>query len=52
MKIVVTPIVIETLGFTPKILQRRRKDTGSETRIGQLQKIVILQTARILRKVL
>ena len=52
MKVVVIPIVLEALGTTPKTLQKRMKDIGIETRIAELQKTVILHTARILRKVL
>ena len=52
MKVVVIPIVLGALGTTPKTLQKRMKDIGIETRIGELQKTVILHTARILRKVL
>ena len=52
MKVVVIPIVLGALGTTPKTLQKRMKDIGIETRTGELQKIVILHTARILRKVL
>ena len=52
MKVVVIPIVLGALGTTPKTLQKRMKDIGIETRIGELQKTVILHTGRILRKVL
>ena len=52
MKVVVIPIVLGALGTTPKTLQKRMKDIGIETRIGELQKTVIMHTARILRKVL
>ena len=52
MKVVVIPIVLGALGTTPKTLQKRMKDIGIETRIDELQKTVILHTARILRKVL
>ena len=52
MKIVVIPVVIGALGTTPKILPKRLKDSGIKTNIGEMQKTVILNTARILRKVL
>ena len=52
MKIVVIPIVIGALGTTPKTLPKRLKDIGIKSNIGELQKTVILNTARILRKVL
>ena len=52
MKIVVIPIVIGALGTTPKTLPKRLNDIGIKSNIGELQKTVILNTARILRKVL
>ena len=52
MKIVVIPIVIGALGTTPKTLPKRMKDIVIKTNIGELQKTGILNTARILRKVL
>ena len=52
MKTVVIPIVIGTLGIVPKDLNRRLENIGIETKIDELQKSVILNTARILRKVL
>ena len=48
MKVVVIPIVLGALGTTPETLQKRMKDIGIETKIGELQKTVILHTARIL----
>ena len=51
MKIMIIPIVLEALGTTPKILQKRMKDTGIETSISELQKTFILHTARILKEV-
>ena len=52
MKVVVIPIVLGALGTTPKTLRKGMEDVGIETRVGELQKTVILHTARILRKVL
>ena len=52
MRVIVIPIVIETLGTTPKKLKKRLEDIGIETRVTELQKTVILHPARILRKVL
>ena len=49
MKVVVIPIVLGALGKTPKTLQKRMTDIGIETKIGELQKAVILHTARIER---
>ena len=52
MKIVVIPIVIGVLGTTPKMLPKQMTDIGVKTNIGEFQKTIILNTARILRKVL
>ena len=52
MRVIVIPIVIGTLGTTPKKLKKRLEDIGIETRVTELQKAVILHSARILRKVL
>ena len=52
MKIVVIPLVIGALGTTPKTLPKRLKDIGIVTKVNELQKTVILQTAMILRKLL
>ena len=52
MKIVVIPVVLGALGTTPKTLQKRMKGIGIETKIGELQKTVIIHTVRILRKFL
>ena len=52
MKVKVVPIVIGALGTPPKDIKRRVEELGIETRIEEMQKTVILQSARILRKVL
>ena len=52
MRVTVIPIVIGTLGTTPKKPKKRLEDIGIETRVIDLQKTVILHSARILRKVL
>ena len=52
MRVIVIPIVIGTLGTTPKKLKKRLEDIGIETRVTDLQTTVILHSARILRKVL
>ena len=52
MRVTVIPIVIGTLGTTPKKLKKRLEDIGIETRVTELQKTVILHSTRILRKVL
>ena len=52
MNVRVIPIVIGALGTTPKDLHKRLREIGIETKIVELQKTVILHSARILRKVL
>ncbi len=52
MKVTVIPIVIGALGTAPKRMKKRWEDIGIETRVTELQKTVILHSARILRKVL
>ena len=48
----VISVVLGSLGTTPKTLEKRMKDIDIETKLGELQKTVILHSARILRKVL
>ena len=50
MKIVKNPIVIGALGTTLETIPKRLKDIGIKTNIGELQKTVNLNTARILIK--
>ena len=50
MKII--PLVVGSLGTIPKQLGNRFKEIGITAEIGQVQKIVLLGTARILRKAL
>ena len=50
MKIV--PLVVGFLGAIPTEFGNRLKETGITAEIGQVQKAVLLGTARILRKVL
>ena len=52
MKTMVIPIVMGTFGTVSKDLKRRLENIGIETKIDELQKSVILNTASILRKVL
>ena len=52
MSVKVVPIVFWALGTPPKDIKKRVKELGIETRIEEMQKTVILHTARILRKVL
>ena len=48
----VTPLVVGSLGAIPKQFGIRLKETGITAEIRQVLKIVLLGTARILRKVL
>ena len=50
MKII--PLVVDSLGAIPKQFGNRLKETGITAEIGQVQKIVLLGTATILRMVL
>ena len=52
IRTIVVSIIIGALGTTPKKLSKRLEDLGIETRIVELQKTVIIYSARILRKVL
>ena len=52
MRVKVIPIVIGALGTTPKKLDKRLNDLGVKCPVKDLQKTVILNSARILRKVL
>ena len=52
MTVKVIPVVVGTLGTTPKKLKQWLSDTGIEPRIVELQKTTILYSARILRNVL
>ena len=52
MRTKVIPIITGALGTTPKKLSKRLDDLGIGTRIVELQKTVIIYSARILRKVL
>ena len=48
----VIPSVVGSLGAISKQFGKRLKETGITAEIGQVQKTVLLETARILRKVL
>ena len=52
MKVKVIALVIGALGTTPIKLRNWLKEIGIETQITELQKTVLLNTARILQKVL
>ena len=50
--VIIVSVIIGALGTTPKALPKRLKEIGIDTRIVELQKTVLLQSARILRQVL
>ena len=50
MKVKVIPLVIGALGTKPIKLRNWLNEIGIETQIRELQKTVLLHTARILRK--
>ena len=50
MKII--PLFVGSLGVTPKQFGNRLKEIGITVGTGQVQKTVLLETARILRKLL
>ena len=52
MKAKIIPIVIGALGTIPKTLQKQLEQIESSIAINQMQTTVLLNTARILRKVL
>ena len=52
VKVKIIPLVVGSLGAIPKQLGNRLKETGIKAETGQVQKTVLLGTARILRKVL
>ena len=51
MKVIVVRLVVGALGTPAKELEKRLKTIGIETKITELQKIVLIYTSRILRKV-
>ena len=52
MRVKIIPLVVGSLGAMPKQFGNRLKETGITTELGQVQKMVLLETTRILRKVL
>ena len=52
VKVKIIPLVVESLGAIPKQFGNRLKQIGITVGTAQVQKIVLLGTARILRKVL
>ena len=51
VKVKIIPLVVGTLGAIPQQLGNRLKEIGIAVRTAQVQKTVLLRTARILRKV-
>ena len=49
---IIIPLVVGSLGAIPKQFGNRLKEIGVTAEIGQVQKTVLLGTARVLRKVL
>ena len=52
VKVKIIPLVVGSLGAIPKQFGNRLKQTGTTVGTTQVQKTVLLETARILRKVL
>ena len=52
VRVKIIPLVVGSLGAIPKQFGNRLKEIGITAEIGQVQKIILLGTARILRKVL
>ena len=52
MKVKMIPLVISVLGTIPKTLHKQLEELEINIAIEQIQTIVLLNTARILRKVL
>ena len=51
IKVTVVHLVVGALGTHAKVLEKRLKNIGIETKITELQKTVLIHTCRILRKV-
>ena len=52
MRVAVVPLVIGAQGTPAKALEKRLKTIGTETKVTELQKTVLIHTSRILRNVL
>ena len=52
VRVKIIPLVVGCLGAIPKQFGNRLKETGITAELGQVQKTILLGTARILRKVL
>ena len=51
VRVKIVPLIVGSLGAIPKQFGNRLKETGITAEVGQVQKTVLLGTARILRKV-
>ena len=52
MRVKIIPLVVGSLGTIPRQFGNRLKEPGITTEIEQVQKTILLGTARILKKVL
>ena len=52
MRLKIIPLVVGSLGTIPRQFGNRLKEPGITTEIEQVQKTILLETARILKKVL
>ena len=52
MKVTVVPLVVGALGTPAKVLAKILKTNGIETKITELQKTILINASRIIRKVL
>ena len=52
VRVKIIPLVVGSLGAIPKQFSKRLKENGITAEIRQVQKSVLLETTRILRKVL
>ena len=52
VRLKIIPLVVDSLGAISKQFDNRLKETGITAEVGQVQKTVLLGTARILRNVL
>ena len=52
MRVKIISLAVGSVGVVPKQFGNRLKDTGIKAEIGQVEKSLLLGTARILRKIL
>ena len=48
----IVPVIIEALGIIPKSLKRNLEELGVDVAPGLMQKIVVLETAHTVRRVM